>query len=111
MKQLSLIILLLNTLGAFSEISHDTGFVLGCFFNGSTQIHLEFDGEEVFYFDFQKEKEENYPPEEQDAPESTIYPSEEIQGGGHIQLHCGTFSPATAANEILGAQCDSSSGT
>ncbi|KAK2844563.1 hypothetical protein Q5P01_011222 [Channa striata] len=56
MKQSALIILMLNTFCAFSQIPHEVLYVVGCFVNGTTEVQFEFDAEEIVYVDFAKEE-------------------------------------------------------
>ncbi|XP_062255805.1 H-2 class II histocompatibility antigen, A-U alpha chain-like [Platichthys flesus] len=52
----AVIILRLNNFCTCSQIAHEAVTVVGCFENGSTQIHEEFDGEEIVYIDFDRKE-------------------------------------------------------
>ncbi|XP_055359043.1 H-2 class II histocompatibility antigen, A-U alpha chain-like [Betta splendens] len=41
--------LLINT---FAQIPHEIDYFVGCFVNGTTEVHFEFDAEEMLYVDF-----------------------------------------------------------
>ncbi|XP_038567428.1 RLA class II histocompatibility antigen, DP alpha-1 chain-like [Micropterus salmoides] len=56
MKCSALIILMLNSFCAFSEIPHEIIYFVGCFVNGTAEVQFEFDGEEILYVDFPKEE-------------------------------------------------------
>ncbi|XP_051262635.1 H-2 class II histocompatibility antigen, A-U alpha chain isoform X3 [Dicentrarchus labrax] len=54
MQRSALIILMLNSFCAFSQIPHEVLYVVGCFVNGTTEVQFEFDKDEILYVDFQK---------------------------------------------------------
>ncbi|XP_045900389.1 H-2 class II histocompatibility antigen, A-U alpha chain-like [Micropterus dolomieu] len=54
MKKSSLVILMFNTFCAFSQIPHELVYLVGCFDNGTTEVQLEFDAEEIFHVDFER---------------------------------------------------------
>ncbi|XP_074509793.1 H-2 class II histocompatibility antigen, A-Q alpha chain-like [Sebastes fasciatus] len=126
------VILTINSFRAFSQskIPHEIHYVVGCFYNGTTEVQYEFDAEEVLYVDFDREElvytvprfmtddpsklfgnikvfvnakknknaclavnnvlkfEERNLTEETDAPESILYPSEEVMLGVENTLIC-----------------------
>ncbi|XP_070768380.1 H-2 class II histocompatibility antigen, A-U alpha chain-like [Enoplosus armatus] len=130
MKRSALIILMLYSFCAFSQIPHEVVYVVGCFVNGRPEVQFEFDDEEILYMDFQREEivytvprfldpdpsqvlvgmkilrdalankdlclalaaviaaEERNPPDEQDPPESILYPAEQLQLGVENSLIC-----------------------
>lgn len=49
------LILVLYCSTVLSQIDHEFTYVVGCFFNGSTELFMEFDAEELFYADFDNE--------------------------------------------------------
>lgn len=53
-KRSALILLMINSFCAFSQIPHDTIYVVGCFENGTSEVQYEFDSEEMLYMDFDK---------------------------------------------------------
>ncbi|XP_067457625.1 H-2 class II histocompatibility antigen, A-U alpha chain-like [Thunnus thynnus] len=53
MKCSAVIILMLSTFCAFSQIPHELLYVVGCFVNGTVEMQFEFDAEEMLYVDFQ----------------------------------------------------------
>lgn len=54
LKRSGLVILLFNIFFAFSQIAHEITYIVGCFDNGSTEVQLEFDSDEVFHVDFER---------------------------------------------------------
>ncbi|XP_074509807.1 RLA class II histocompatibility antigen, DP alpha-1 chain-like [Sebastes fasciatus] len=126
------VILTINSFCAFSQskIPHEICVIVGCFYNGTTQVQYEFDAEEILYMDFDREElvytvprfmtddpsklfeninvfinaeknknaclavnnvlksEERNLTEETDAPESILYPSEEVKLGVENTLIC-----------------------
>ncbi|XP_042345122.1 H-2 class II histocompatibility antigen, A-U alpha chain-like [Plectropomus leopardus] len=56
MKRSALVILMINSICAFSQIPHEISYVLGCFENGTTQAQYEFDAEEILYMDFDRDE-------------------------------------------------------
>ncbi|KAI4811167.1 hypothetical protein KUCAC02_014085 [Chaenocephalus aceratus] len=53
-KRSALILLMINSFCAFSQIPHDIIYVVGCFENGTSEVQYEFDSEEMLYMDFDK---------------------------------------------------------
>ncbi|XP_059194417.1 H-2 class II histocompatibility antigen, A-U alpha chain-like [Centropristis striata] len=56
MKLTALVILMINSYCAFSQIPHEVLYVIGCFEAGETQVQFEFDAEEILYVDFDREE-------------------------------------------------------
>ncbi|XP_059194418.1 H-2 class II histocompatibility antigen, A-U alpha chain-like [Centropristis striata] len=56
MKLTALVILMINSYCAFSQIPHEVLYVGGCFENGTTEVHFELDAEEILYVDFDREE-------------------------------------------------------
>ncbi|GAA6220693.1 RLA class II histocompatibility antigen, DP alpha-1 chain-like [Lates japonicus] len=56
MKRSVVLILVLNTVCAFTPIPHEIVYIAGCFLNGTAEVQFEFDAEEMFYVDFQKKE-------------------------------------------------------
>ncbi|KAM4579965.1 RLA class II histocompatibility antigen, DP alpha-1 chain-like [Odontesthes bonariensis] len=56
LRRSALIILMFSSFCASSQIAHEITYVVGCFSNGSTEVQLEFDSEEVFYVDFERKE-------------------------------------------------------
>ncbi|XP_056300565.1 H-2 class II histocompatibility antigen, A-U alpha chain-like [Pseudoliparis swirei] len=56
MKRSALIILMINSLCAFSQIPNEFEYVVGCFENEKTEVQYEFNGEELLYVDFDREE-------------------------------------------------------
>ncbi|XP_073341041.1 RLA class II histocompatibility antigen, DP alpha-1 chain-like [Pagrus major] len=52
MRRSALIILMLNSFCACSQIPHEVLYVVGCFVNGTVEVQFEFDAEEILYMDF-----------------------------------------------------------
>ncbi|XP_044214445.1 H-2 class II histocompatibility antigen, A-U alpha chain-like [Thunnus albacares] len=51
----AIIVLMLNTLCAFSQIPHEVVYLVGCFENGTTEAQFTFDAEEILYVDFMRQ--------------------------------------------------------
>uniref|UniRef100_A0A3Q0RWA6 Ig-like domain-containing protein n=1 Tax=Amphilophus citrinellus TaxID=61819 RepID=A0A3Q0RWA6_AMPCI len=56
MKRSAFIILILNSFCVFSQSPHEVTYVVGCFIDGTTQVQLDFDDDEVLYVDFQRQE-------------------------------------------------------
>ncbi|XP_034409868.1 H-2 class II histocompatibility antigen, A-U alpha chain-like [Cyclopterus lumpus] len=56
MRRSALIILMINSFCAFSQIPHEVVYVVGCFENGTTEAVFEFDAEELLYVDFDRDE-------------------------------------------------------
>ncbi|XP_033496352.1 H-2 class II histocompatibility antigen, A-U alpha chain-like [Epinephelus lanceolatus] len=56
MKCSALVILMINSFCVFSQIRHDTFVIVGCFYNGTTEIEFEVDDEEFLYADFDRDE-------------------------------------------------------
>ncbi|XP_041671182.1 H-2 class II histocompatibility antigen, A-U alpha chain-like [Cheilinus undulatus] len=56
MRQSALLILMLNSFCALSQIPHKAVYVVGCFDNCKTQVQYEFDSEEFLYMDFERDE-------------------------------------------------------
>lgn len=55
MKNISVVFLMLNTFCAFSQVTHEFVYVVGCSADNSIQVQYIFDNEEIFYTDFDKQ--------------------------------------------------------
>ncbi|XP_040900784.1 H-2 class II histocompatibility antigen, A-U alpha chain-like [Toxotes jaculatrix] len=53
-RRSAVIILILSTCCAFSQIAHEVVYVVACFDNGTTEVQIEFDAEEIVYVDFER---------------------------------------------------------
>eukprot|EP00063_Salmo_salar_P017684 XP_013992519.1 PREDICTED: H-2 class II histocompatibility antigen, A-K alpha chain-like isoform X2 [Salmo salar] len=67
-----IILILTGAVCTSAEIHHEIHFIFGCFESSDPAVGLEIDGDEVFY----------------DAPESTIYPRDEVELGVENTLIC-----------------------
>ncbi|XP_059195103.1 H-2 class II histocompatibility antigen, A-Q alpha chain-like [Centropristis striata] len=56
MKLVALVTLMINSYCAFSQIPHKILFLVGCFDNGTSEVHYEFDAEETLYVDFDRQE-------------------------------------------------------
>ncbi|KAM6935531.1 H-2 class II histocompatibility antigen, A-U alpha chain-like [Lycodopsis pacificus] len=56
MKRSALIILMINSFCAFSQIPHEVLYIVGCFDNGTAEAQFELDAEELLYVDFDREE-------------------------------------------------------
>ncbi|KAK5862315.1 hypothetical protein PBY51_017725 [Eleginops maclovinus] len=54
MKRSAVIVLMINSFCTFSQIPHDIMYVVGCFENGTSEVHYELDSEEMLYMDFDR---------------------------------------------------------
>ncbi|XP_067366398.1 RLA class II histocompatibility antigen, DP alpha-1 chain-like [Channa argus] len=54
MKRSAFLILILTNISAFSQIAHEITLVVGCFHNGTAEMQVEFDAQEVLYVDFKR---------------------------------------------------------
>ncbi|XP_068998932.1 H-2 class II histocompatibility antigen, A-U alpha chain-like [Embiotoca jacksoni] len=50
----AVIILMVNSFCAFSQITHEVTYYIGCFENSTAQVLYEFDGNEMLYIDFER---------------------------------------------------------
>ncbi|XP_008297763.1 H-2 class II histocompatibility antigen, A-U alpha chain-like [Stegastes partitus] len=55
MKLSAILILLLHSIGAAAQFTHEIAYVVGCFEDDTTEAQYEFDGEEILYVDFSRE--------------------------------------------------------
>uniref|UniRef100_UPI0037E95849 H-2 class II histocompatibility antigen, A-U alpha chain-like n=1 Tax=Semicossyphus pulcher TaxID=241346 RepID=UPI0037E95849 len=56
MKSSSLLILMLNTFCASTQIPHEIVYVVGCYENSTTEVQFEFDSEEILHVDFERQE-------------------------------------------------------
>ncbi|TNN75703.1 DLA class II histocompatibility antigen, DR-1 beta chain [Liparis tanakae] len=56
MKRSALIILMINSLCAFSQIPNEFDYVVGCSENETTEAQYEFNGDELLYVDFDRKE-------------------------------------------------------
>ncbi|XP_029959224.1 H-2 class II histocompatibility antigen, A-U alpha chain-like isoform X1 [Salarias fasciatus] len=56
LRRSAVLILILHSLTALSQIDHEITYVVGCFKDGPIQVHLEFDSEEIGFVDFDNVK-------------------------------------------------------
>uniref|UniRef100_A0A672GD57 Ig-like domain-containing protein n=1 Tax=Salarias fasciatus TaxID=181472 RepID=A0A672GD57_SALFA len=52
LRRSAVLILILHSLTALSQIDHEVTYVVGCFKDGPIQVQFEFDSEEMIYADF-----------------------------------------------------------
>ncbi|KAG7242233.1 hypothetical protein INR49_024279 [Caranx melampygus] len=56
MRHSAVLILILQIIGAFSQIAHEVTRFVGCFENGTTEVQLGYDDEDILYVNFKKQE-------------------------------------------------------
>ncbi|XP_026228596.1 H-2 class II histocompatibility antigen, A-U alpha chain-like isoform X1 [Anabas testudineus] len=99
MKRCTIIILMFNTFCAYSQIPHELVYFVGCFVNGTTQVHFEFDTEEIYFVDFQKEEFIYTVPVFIDPDPNQIWASLELKDTLDNKHYCLAFTALESAEE------------